>query len=245
MSWHFLQEREEASWAENSLDGAPSALLNLLNIQGEFCSPDSAMDCSNDSRYGTTCEPLMESDGKAASMSSAAGFRAKTLAWPGKDWGWLANAPGFGVKCSGSFAKWNRDSYSWKTAQCSLLEDSAECLETWPRSGMTRNGVAYLRKPLEPNTKGKGYGLWPTPQASDNRDRGSWDDPSVQRRVTMGKQVGLTMIAQGTGKRESGLTAQTGNKGSLNPQFVCWLMGFPPEWCDYAPTETRSSRKSQ
>ena len=163
MSWHFLQEREEASWAENSLDGAPSALLNLLNIQGEFCSPDSAMDCSNDSRYGTTCEPLMESDGKAASMSSAAGFRAKTLAWPGKDWDWLANAPGFGVKCSGSFAKWNRDSYSWKTAQCSLFEDLEQSLETWPRWGLMRGGECWALPMLEPRICESASGLWPTP----------------------------------------------------------------------------------
>ena len=55
MSWHYLQGLEEASWEGNSLDGAPSALLNLLNIQGGFCSPGNGMDCSNDSRYGMTC----------------------------------------------------------------------------------------------------------------------------------------------------------------------------------------------
>ena len=163
MSWHFLQEQEEASWVESSLDGAPSALLNLLNIQGVFCSPGSAMDCSNDSRYGMTCEPLMGSDGKDASMSLAAGSRAKTLAWPGKDWDWLANAPAFGVKCSGSFAKWNRDSYSWKTAQCSLFEDLELSLETWPRWGLMRGGECWALPMLEPRIYESAYGLWPTP----------------------------------------------------------------------------------
>jgi hypothetical protein len=30
----------------------------------------------------------------------------------------------------------------------------------------------------------------------------------------------------------------------LNPEWACWLMGFPAEWNQSAPTVTRSSRKS-
>lgn len=64
--------------------------------------------------------------------------------------------------------------------------------------------------------------MWPTPNAGDDRDRGRWKNPSIQRRVTMGKQINLSMIAQGS----DGLTAQTGKQGQLNPAFVCWLMGY-------------------
>ena len=37
--------------------------------------------------------------------------------------------------------------------------------------------------------------------------------------------------------------AETKERGALDPEFARWLMGFPPEWASYAPTEMRSSRK--
>jgi hypothetical protein len=43
----------------------------------------------------------------------------------------------------------------------------------------------------------------------------------------------------------SGLSDTTGKLGGLNPEFVCWLMGFLPEWDDCAPTVTPSSRKKR
>ena len=42
-----------------------------------------------------------------------------------------------------------------------------------------------------------------------------------------------------------GSSATTEKPGALNPQFVCWLMGFPPEWDACAPTAMPSSRKSR
>ena len=87
--------------------------------------------------------------------------------------------------------------------------------------------------------------MWPTPCASDDRDRGRWENPAIQRRVELGKQVMLSMLAQGSGTIIDGLSAQTEKRGALNPEFVCWLMGFPPEWDACAPTAMPSSRKSR
>ena len=56
--------------------------------------------------------------------------------------------------------------------------------------------------------------LWPTPNASDHRDRGNLSDPAIQRRIKLGKQVGLTMAV----KEHKG-------SGTLNPTWVEWLMG--------------------
>jgi len=67
--------------------------------------------------------------------------------------------------------------------------------------------------------------LWfPTPQASDNRDRGNMSNPSIQRRIKIGKQI---MLSQSVDR----------NSGLLNPTWVEWLMGWPLEWTDLKPLE--------
>jgi DNA (cytosine-5)-methyltransferase 1 len=78
---------------------------------------------------------------------------------------------------------------------------------------------------------------------TENRDRGSWESPCIQRRVQLGKQIDLSMIAQGTGRMVDGLTVQTESKGSLNPEFPCWLMGIPSEWVSSIVQGMQSYRK--
>ena len=47
-----------------------------------------------------------------------------------------------------------------------------------------------------------------------------------------------------TGQAKAGSSAQTGKPGALNPEFVCWLMGFPAGWNELSPSATRFCRKS-
>jgi hypothetical protein len=66
---------------------------------------------------------------------------------------------------------------------------------------------------------------FPTPQASDCRDRGNMSNPAIQRRAEKGKQLNLSMVAHPT-------------SGQLNPTWVEWLMGWPLGWTDLKPLET-------
>ena len=76
---------------------------------------------------------------------------------------------------------------------------------------------------------GNGFGLtigqaaqlagWATPRAN------KWGEPDSH------------------GKTAFGSPASTARRGALNPAFSRWLMGFPPEWDDCAPTAMPSSRR--
>lgn len=74
-------------------------------------------------------------------------------------------------------------------------------------------------------TSGDGLATWvkarkvPTPQASDNRDRGGPSMRCVKRRMEIGKQVLLSQTVD----------------GPLNPPWVEWLMDWPEGWTNLRP----------
>ena len=72
---------------------------------------------------------------------------------------------------------------------------------------------------------------WPTPCASDNRDRGKWDDPAIQRRKEIGKSIELTMLVGVAGWPTPHLNSVTGagsdgRAGGLNIQTAVELSGW-------------------
>ncbi len=73
--------------------------------------------------------------------------------------------------------------------------------------------------------------FWPTPNAMEGGQTSR-----------SGKRKDELLLG---GLVRNGLSAQTEKPGQLDPEFPCWLMGYEREHLNCAPTETRSSRKSQ
>ena len=96
-------------------------------------------------------------------MSYLAAFHAPTFPLQAEAQGLMEKTPQCGITWRGWLAKFDPDSYSWKTAQCSFIEESGESLETFPASGMTRNGMLWELPTLAHRTSATASGLWRTP----------------------------------------------------------------------------------
>lgn len=166
MSWHFLQEQEEVSSEAISWDGEQFAPSNGPTILGGYCLLDSETGSCPDSRSGMMSRPSTGSRGEDGSMSSQADSHARTSAQPGKAQESTVRDPECGFTWQGSFARYDPDSSSWRTPQCSLLEGLDVYSETWPRWGMMRNGGCWELTTLAPRTSATESGLLPTPLAS-------------------------------------------------------------------------------
>lgn len=109
----------------------------------------------------------------------------------------------------------------------------------WPTmTANEANGSAYQygkNKKKILKLTGMCQSMWPTPSTRDHKDTG---DLSKSQFRKDGKERNDTL-----GRQAYGSTAQTKNKGSLNPAFPCWLMGYPQEWLNCAPLGTRLSHK--
>ena len=246
----------------NSLDGEQSALLNGRPIQQAYCAPDKMTAFSRLSRFGMTFKPLTDIPGEELSMSSVVAFHVRTLVQQGEAQELMENDQECGEKWLASFVKFDPDTHSWRTHQCSLLGDLELFSETWPQWGLMRDGECWEQRMLEQTIRGTEFGLseqtwptpdancgnrgtqpnwtpkrksghqaqysinqavrdrmFPTPQASDHRDRGNLSNPSIQKRAEKGKQLNLSMVAHPT-------------SGKLNADWVEWLMNWPIKWSE-------------
>lgn len=232
----------------------------------------------------TTCEPLPDGgetgppltlwpeDFPASPSASQARGKVRRI------------AGGYGPRSPQPFARYDPATSCWRTLQGSLLSEWETLPETWPRSGMTRNGIAYRRAGSVPPIYASGSSLWATPQAHDahpgnparvgrfgtrhggrnlNDEVAMWPTPTAgdsrnSRNATANRSPGsshhpgttlsdaIRMLPTPTANRWDGLQGHGVNvvTGSLNPEWVEWLMGYPAGWTDCGDSETPSSPRS-
>jgi len=116
----------------------------------------------------------------------------------------------------------------WKgsyTQEAMIRKDGKSRADSLPTLAEMHNGTQPER-PAE---------LWATATVDDanNVSRSSGEFKSLVRDANCQ-----------TGQPPSSNAEPTASRGQLNPDFVCWLMGYPAAWLNYADSATPSSRKS-
>ena len=166
MSWLYSQALVGVFLGDTSLDGEQSVQSSGNLTQLAYLPPDKMTDFSRLSRFGMMFKPLTEDHGKELLMSYLAAFHAKTSPQQEKEQESTESGQECGEKWQGSFTKYDPDSSSWKTHQCSLLGGLESFSETWPRWGLMRDGECWERQMSELPTSETESGFWPTPTAS-------------------------------------------------------------------------------
>jgi len=221
MSWHYLQGQEVGYWGVCSLDGAPSALLSLIHMQGKCCLQDKQMDVLEDSQSGMMLPLLMEPCGQEKLMSLQVASHAKISVQQGKELELQVQEVGYGSIWQELFMKCDLNTSLLRTHHCLWEEDLPLCSVILPQWGLMQDGVFWELTTVMLTTYERDAGFWPTPLKEEGPG---------------GKHMKLTdaiAIAAGYKPRYYKLDGMENRKvftGKVNPEWAEWLMGWPLGW---------------
>lgn len=193
---------------------------------------------------------IIDRFGRAAVLASLSPSRAKTA---GLLTSGTSGPPGPGLSASAALQS------SLESRLRPLLNGSDLCEVTW-KPWATPWGQSLSRPRARVRTTSAiASGLWRTMTAEDCADRAfarnsrgepklsamvkqTWPTPvavdAIRGSQPFTSERGSTLVATAL---SSGSQATTEKRGALNPEFVCWLMGYPSEWLSCAPSEMPST----
>jgi len=159
-----------------------------------------------------------------------------------------------GLRRLNAFASYDPDTHSLKTYPDLFPVDMSEQSSvTWPNAVIMISGIVYsARMTLEPRTEGSGCGYWPTPRSNENdqgfrgeesswlgQNRGETLSNAVKRLPTpKGSPSGpdfARMNRPDSGGDDLATSIARREAGSLNPDWVEWLMNWPIGWSSLEP----------
>lgn len=136
--------------------------------------------------------------------------------------------------------------------RASVRRTSGSVLTGWPTptASNTKNAYQDAEKVIARKLAGRQSNLqdfaclagWPTPAARDGK--GGYQGGRMRHGKLSTDTLDVTAQIAGparltdSGDLLTGSFAEMESGGQLNPALSLWLMGFPPEWENYAPAET-------
>ena len=187
MSFICSRALAEVFWRASCSDTGALEQSRTSPMPKPFSLPDKTTAPSRLSRFSVTCASLTGDHGAELLTWWLGDSHVKIFPRPELEQASTANVADSGQKWRASFAKYDPDTSSWKTAQCSLLGGSELFLETWPRWGSMRSGVCWEQTTWAPPIEESASGFWPSPTCKGldggsnsraaARARGMWPTP--------------------------------------------------------------------
>ena len=228
MAWIYLAESVESPWLWlHGSDRSPTVkVIDSLRLfychgceTGQFHPP----------RFGTMSRLYTKACCPEGLTSSMEDSPVRTSALLEMERAWKEREADYSSKSYGSLARFDRDSFSWKTSQLSLFGGLTAFSWNSLRWGMIVDGLLFQPLNLEPRTFVKDGGYLPTPTATDwkrsyYKQPGGWKTYSLPTLAKMGKLPGHP-------------------PGLINPEWIEQAMGYPTGSTDLSDLETQWFRK--
>ncbi len=165
MVWIYLAESEDLPKPWKATSGL-SPIVKTIDIAKVYSYREWRMETSPTGRCGTTYG--LSTDGLTVAWTSfMADSPARTFPAPDAEKAWGGAEADFFSRSSGSLAKYDLASSSWRTFQRLLFEEQNELLASFAASGMTVDGAFYPLRMWERITDAKDGGYLPTPRETD------------------------------------------------------------------------------
>jgi len=139
---------------------------------------------------------------------------------------------------------------------------STMCFMTWRARATPQGRLLFQLVPSMPRTGATGSSSWPTPTVNGNNNRKgltkkSGNELATAVRMYPTPKATYRDYCPSERRRRSPdlnsvvptasevLDQESRATGTLNPEWVEWLMGYPVGWTEICPSEIRSCRKSR
>lgn len=172
MAWIYSPELvESVSLCSHGL--GPCVMSKSSHFRKECCKSKSTPETLTTARSGTMSEHSTPNPGLVPWISSVADSPARISAQRERGRDWTESEAFFSGKSSGLLAKFDHNSFSWKTSQLLLLKprEAQQWLGPLPAWGMIVDGECYQLPTLAHRTKENVGGYWPTPTVTGNHNR--------------------------------------------------------------------------